>query len=90
MDEVELIIESVRVEYGGGECPEDLVALRLLFLVEAPDLPSRKTDALRDKERLARELERLLAVSNEGLKSEGGIPELKAWSLGHDVERNFD
>jgi hypothetical protein len=69
-------MESARVERGCGEClEEDLVALRLVFRVEEDLDPFPSTD-VRDKERLARDLERLLAVSNDGLKSEGGTLEL--------------
>jgi hypothetical protein len=67
------------------------VALRLVSLVDV-DL-SPKAGA-RDKERLARELERLPAISNEGrLKSSeapGEVAELEAASLGRNAERNFD
>jgi hypothetical protein len=86
-------MESAKVECGCGEClEEDLVPLRLVFLLDEDLDLSPKTDA-RDKERRARELDRLLAVSNEGLNSPEGIPELaelEILSLGCNAERNFD
>lgn len=76
-----LWIESVSAEYNGGECIDGLEALRLVAL----DL-SVNTDA-RDWDRLAREVERLLAASNDGVEPEPKpVPEALAPHRGRERE----
>jgi hypothetical protein len=73
-------MESVNVKYDGGERREGLEALRL-------DL-SVNTEA-RDCDRLAREFERLLAASKEGVEPDPN-PGPEVSTLHRDRERELD